>query len=81
MEFEIYLSHDQSGVQEKVIRESENEITAVIELGAYYKALGYEYILLGLKDDQSLDPMERVRTRMPWTILYGRWKDKEVFNV
>ena len=81
MLFEIWLSHDQSGVQEKVIRENISPQAAVIEFGAFYKALGYKYILLGIKDDESLSFEERVHTRMPWTILYGRWDDKEVLVI
>ena len=77
MEFEIWLSKEQSGVQEKVIRESENEITAVIELGAFYKALGYKYILIGYKSDFE----KRGFNCMPWHCLYGRWDKDEVFNV
>lgn len=77
MEFEIWLSRDQSGVQEKVIRENTNPIAAVIEFSAFYKALGYKYILIGLKHD----PEKHGFNCMPWSIFYGRWDEDEIFNI
>lgn len=69
MEFEIWLSRERTGSTEIVTRESINGLAAVIELGAYYQALGYKYILIGHKEE------------MPGKIVWGYWDGREILNL